>query len=164
MKRWMIAAVACIALAGSANAYTCDCRSGWLGVSLSPDQAALLGVLEEYISLRVDGDHENWIALWDEAGVDMPYDAPMCVGKAEILSAGRAGGARELVGMRLASQEICLSECFGFILGRYFYAREPLAPGSEPKYEGKFLTILRRQDDGRWLLYRNCFNRDAPAM
>lgn len=164
MKRWMITALACAALASSANAYTCDCRSGWTGPAVSSDQAAMLGVLAEYISLRIEGDHENWIALWDEGGVDMPCDAPMRVGRTEILSAGRAEGAMELAGMKLAAQEVCLSECFGFIRGRYYYTRELLLPGGEPKYAGKFLTILRKQEDGRWLLYRNCFNRDAPAM
>ena len=164
MKRWIVAAIAGALMVGAAGAYTCDCKSDWLGPALAPDQAAMLGALEEYISLRIGGDHENWIALWDEEGVDMPSDAPMRVGKAEILSAGRAEGARDLVGMRIASQEICLSGCLGFIRGRYYYAREPLLPGGEPAYVGKFLTILRKKGDGRWLLYRSCFNRDAPAM
>lgn len=164
MKRLLVVMLACLAVASSANAFTCDCRSGWIGFALQHDQAVMLGVLEEYIALRVEGDHENWIALWDEGGVDMPPDAPMREGKSEILIAGRVEGAGDFLGLRIASQEICLSDCFGFIRGRYFHAREPPLPGSAPNYEGKFLTILRRQADGRWLIYRSCFNRDAPAM
>ncbi|MCE1196384.1 nuclear transport factor 2 family protein [bacterium] len=164
MKRWIVAAVVGALMVGAAGAYTCDCRSDWLGASLAPDQAAMLDVLEEYISLRVDGDHEKWIALWDENGIDMPSDAPMREGKLAVLSAVRGESVKELLEMKIVSQEICCEGRYGFIRGQFFYKDKATPEGATPKIGGKFITIFRKQGDGRWLIYRSIFNRDSPEV
>ena len=162
MKRWIIAAIACAMTISAAGAYTCDCRSDWLRPSLTLDQAAMLDVLEGYVALRENGDYENWIALWDENGVDMPADAPARVGKQAILSAVRGESVKELLEMEIVSQEICCAGDYGFIRGQFFFAEAMTHDGGTPKSDGKFITIFRKQNDGSWLIYRNCFNLDSP--
>ena len=31
-------------------------------------------------------------------------------------------------------------------------------------YDGKFMTLFHKQSDGRWLIFRDCFNSNRPAQ
>ena len=38
-------------------------------------------------------------------------------------------------------------------------------PGAEPVHEaGKYIEIRKKQADGSWLLYRDIYNSDMPAI
>jgi ketosteroid isomerase-like protein len=48
------------------------------------------------------------------------------------------------------------------LLERYVHPNAPKAGGPESLFDGKFLTVFKRQPDGSWKIYRDCFNSNVP--
>jgi ketosteroid isomerase-like protein len=36
--------------------------------------------------------------------------------------------------------------------------------GDSSIMDGKFMSVLKKQSDGRWLLFRDCFNSNIPVL
>ena len=54
---------------------------------------------------------------------------------------------------------------FGYVRGTYSCLMIPWASGDTTRFGGKVLSILRRQSDGSWKIYRDCFNSNGlPAI
>jgi ketosteroid isomerase-like protein len=39
---------------------------------------------------------------------------------------------------------------------------KPQAGGPEAAINGKYLTVFKKQSDGSWKIYRDCFNSNTP--
>jgi len=154
-----IIAVALATLSGCATMAPADTSS---------DEAAIRAVFDTYVSTLVKYDADGWMALWDEAGVQMPPDSPMFVGKAEIKKANYDAikDPSFVFTMTITTQEVKVftAEGYGYARGVYDWTLTPKAGGPAMTYDGKFSTLLHKQADGTWLLYRDCFNSNKPAQ
>ena len=103
-------------------------------------------------------------SLGRERYTDVPGGAARR-GRAAIEEAVRAGhGALEFEEFTINNEELEVFGGFGLARGNYSYVMTPKAGGQTVAFEGKYLTIFRRQPDGSWKVYRDCFNANAPPQ
>lgn len=113
-------------------------------------------VLEAYLSARVAGDADRWLALWDEGGVQLFPGA----------RASDMATLREVTPLRFAAVAVRSSEIETeniTLAGDYAFAHghfrlERVVDGVGVPFDGKFLTVLKKQAEGGWKLYRDCSN------
>ena len=125
------------------------------------DMVAIRSLIDSYEQAVLGEDYDAAAALWAEDVIRMPPNAPMIEGRAAMLEQfdARAYVVKEF------------SQAFEEIDGRdgLAYARGPYSititiPGNpEPVSDsGKSLAILRKQEDGSWLIAIACWNSDLP--
>jgi ketosteroid isomerase-like protein len=122
-------------------------------------RAAIKTNFDKYGDSLIAGDPDAWISLWDEEGVQLPPGAPMVVGKAAIRQA--IGAGLSAVKFETFSIDIVgtyVDNEFGFAYGNYTYTAAPKAGGDKILVDGKYETIFKRQADGSWKIFRDCFN------
>lgn len=125
--------------------------------------AAIQALWEEYSASALAGDPTRRMALWAEDGIQMPPDRAARVGKETIQAATEAGMARVVANEYVVSpEEIEIMGDFAFARGVYHANRTPVAGGDPIVTDGKFMTILKRQEDGSWQIYRDIFNSNVP--
>jgi ketosteroid isomerase-like protein len=128
--------------------------------STEADAAAIREIWKTYSSARVAGNAALWLSLWDEDGIQMPPNIP-ARGKSvldEVVPKGFAAGS--VSSMNIYPEEINVAG--GWAYSRGTYDSERVVGGKAVRVEGKFLTILKRQLDGSWKIYRDCFNSNVP--
>ncbi len=130
-----------------ALAVTCAISTAAVADS-SADEAAILEIWSTYSAARVAGDVETWLALWDKDGIRMVPGAP-AVDFATFAPKTAERFATPPASMEINSEEIVVT-------GDWAYSRGTFTVNDV--VEGKFLTILRRQDDGSWGIYRDAMN------
>jgi len=108
------------------------------------------------------GDVDGWIALWDDNGVQMPQNATAVHGKAAIRQAfSEILLSVDFEEFTINNEEVRVFGDFGFARGTYSFVNA-MVEGDPVPFEGKYLTILKRQPDGSWKVYRDCFNSNTP--
>ena len=135
-----------------------------LCLSLSPqgaaagdaeDQAAIRDLWATYAKLVVVGDADAakaWLGLYDANGIQMPPGIPARSKAVLDEVVPKAWTPDRADAMNIDPQEIV-------ILGDYAYTRGLYTVASKAgDIDGKFMTILKRQDDGSWKIYRDIFN------
>lgn len=124
---------------------------------------AIRAVWEEYAASALAGDPVRRLALWDENGIQMPPNTVARVGKETIQAATEAGMAKVVSDEYVVTpEEIEVLGDMAFARGTYMAKRTPVAGGDPILSDGKFMTILKRQEDGSWKLYRDIFNSNVP--
>ena len=124
---------------------------------------AIQALWEEYAASALAGDPERRLALWAEDGIQMPPNRAMRVGKETIRAATEAGMARVVAHEYVVTpEEVEVFGDFAFARGIYMAKRTPVSGGDPILTDGKFMTILKRQADGSWKIYRDIFNSNAP--
>ena len=129
------------------------------------DQAAIRQLWANYENAVETGNVDAYMALWADGGVQMPPGAPPNDGvdaiRANTAKKMAAGSANTTV-MHIDPKEIT-------VLGDYAYSRGLYTvdvTGSDGQAlghtDGKFMTVLQRQDDGSWKIYRDIFNSNVP--
>jgi ketosteroid isomerase-like protein len=129
--------------------------------STDADVAAIKEIWKTYSSARVAGDAALWLSLWDKEGIQMPPDIP-ARGKSvldEVIPKGFAAGG--VASMNIYPEEITVAGQWAYTRGTYDSDR--VVGANTVRVDGKFLTILKRQPDGSWKIYRDCFNSNVPA-
>ena len=58
-----------------------------------------------------------------------------------------------LAAMEINAEEIVVLGDWAFSSGNY--SADPVKDGKTLHFEGKFLTVFKRQDDGSWKIYRD---------
>ena len=128
-----------------------------------PDaRAAADGIFARYAASISAGDADAWATLWAEDGVQMPPDAPPVVGKSEIREKLWSLLAQFRFDMRIHTEEVRTAADWAFARGMYTATLTPKAGGPAIPIDGKFMTILARQSDGSWRIYRDIFNSNVP--
>lgn len=147
---------------------TVSAQAGSPPTPIGAEEKAICAVFDEYSRALKTGDSKAWLALWDENGRQFHPDKPMHIGKAAIAEANaplidefKAGGFE----MEIHTKEVMVfpSEGFAFASGVYHWTWTHKEPGkTADKYDGKFLTIFKRQPDGTWKIFRDAFNSNLP--
>lgn len=119
------------------------------------DVAAIQDFWKTYETLVVAGDGETWMGLYDPEGIQMPPGAPMR-SYAELAEAVKAWTPDDNDAMSILPRETVILGDMAWSMGTYTIDRTTDA--GPVHLDGKFLTLLRRQDDGSWGIYRDIFN------
>jgi uncharacterized protein (TIGR02246 family) len=133
------------------------------------DETAIRHIFEIYSRSWETGDAEAWMALWDEEGVQLPYYEPMHIGKPAIREANFAGivANKEMTAhLPIVTQEVKVfpAEGYGFARGLYHMDFTPKTAGAKTaSFDGKFLTVFRREANGSWKILRDCFNLNTSG-
>ncbi len=126
-------------------------------------EQAVKDIWVRYSKTLMDGDANGYMALWDQGGVQLPPGEPMFMSWADI----KKGTEATMASFRFASFAIKISGTFvdqnyGFAYGNYAFTLVAKAGGAEIKGDGKYETIFKRQADGSWKIFRDCFNSNVP--
>jgi ketosteroid isomerase-like protein len=124
------------------------------------DVAAIQEIWKTYAKAATTGDATLWLSLYDENGIQLPPDTPARPKKVlnEVVPKGWA--AMKIHTMDIKAEEIVIIG--GFAYSRGTYTSDRTVGGQLLKIDGKFLTLFRRQADGTWRIYRDCFNSNVP--
>lgn len=129
------------------------------------DEAQIRELFDRYILTIVAHDAEGWMELWDENGIQLSPHQPMHVGKTAIREANFAffRDPSLMWDFAIDTQEVLVfAEGYALARGLFYYTITPDDGGTPIVMDGKFMTVFRKQANGRWLLYRDCFNSNAP--
>ena len=136
------------------------------GTGSAADQQAIQQVWTHYTNAVETGNVDAYMALWADGGVQMPPGAPPNIGK-DAIRARTAAGAEARSGstttMHIDPQEITVLGDWAYTRGLYTVDVKGQDGSVKGHTDGKFMTILRRQDDGSWKIYRDIFNSNVPA-
>lgn len=127
-----------------------------------PDAEAIMQVWRIYERGIDASDLDLWLSLWDENGIQFPPDEAMHRGKAEIRAANVDFFPAYQMRMKISPQEIVVIGDYAYSSGGYVLDFSERGSGEWTQVDGKFLTVLRRQADGSWKLWRDCFNSNPP--
>jgi uncharacterized protein (TIGR02246 family) len=126
------------------------------------DVAAIEALLQHYGSVVTMGDLDAWAAMWVDDSVIMPPDMPAVYGKEDILALQAPAFENFKWSMTVNTEEVKVSGDLAFARGTYSAMLTPKGGGEPEKVEGKFLSILERQEGGTWKFARDCFNSSVP--
>jgi len=145
-----VAAGALLALAGCTTTPKAD---------VDAFEAYVLETWESYSAYMNAANSEAWIGLWDKNGVQLPPGRPAFEGRSAILGSVAAQLAgTDFDDFTINNKEVEVSGGLGFARGTYSVKLTPKSGGDTMLFEGKYLTIFKRQPDGSWRIYRDCFN------
>ena len=126
-------------------------------------RAAVQDTFDKYSAAMNAENSDVWISLWDENGIQMPPGAPAVVGKPAIEKGIRASHqALDWEKFTIRLEEVQVGGDWGYARGTYSASITPKVGGETAFLDGKYLTIFKRQPDGSWKLFRDCFNSNVP--
>jgi uncharacterized protein (TIGR02246 family) len=105
-------------------------------------------------------DFATWAALFLEDAVINPPNEPAVKGRTAI----RAWLEKfpPMTEFKLKNEKVEGRDDLAYLLGTYAMTTTPPGAPGQVKDSGKFVTVLRRQPDGRWLCAVDMFNSDLP--
>jgi uncharacterized protein (TIGR02246 family) len=106
-------------------------------------------------------DFATWSGLFLEDGAVYPPNEPAVKGRAAI----RAWLEKfpPITEFNLNNAKVEGREDLAYALGTYTMTIAPPGAPAPVRDSGKFVTIVRRQTDGRWLVVADMFSSDLPA-
>jgi ketosteroid isomerase-like protein len=121
-------------------------------------------LLESYGSSLMASDPDRWIANFTEDCIQMPPGGPRNVGKQVLYESISAWLDANIVSEFQIHGDFEVQEYgdWGFGHCLYSYWLTPKDGSSSYRYQGKVLTIFKRQSDGEWKIHRDCFNSNTP--
>ena len=139
------------------------CRgSGPAATSQEDFSTMVSAAFAQYSGSLLAGDAARWIALWDVNGVQLPPDSPMVTCTEDLrngLAQGFAYGGFK--SMEIKITKTFVDHDFGYATGNYTYEWVSKDGKTRENYDGKYQTIFRRQADGSWKIFRDCFNSNV---
>ena len=133
--------------------------------SLEADNAAIKQIWINYAGFVERGESANWLSQWDAEGIQLRADAPARTKKeldAQVPAQFKARFDANDTKMTINVLEIVVNGPWAFSRGTYTQDMTSRASGNTVHVDGKFLTIFKKQSDGTWKLYRDCFNSNVP--
>jgi uncharacterized protein (TIGR02246 family) len=131
--------------------------------SMVPADAAFKATVEEvftaYSAANMAGDADRYMSLWDEDCIKMGPGKPAVFGKAAIDKRKRAGYQKADVESQIINvEEARVAGEWGFARGTFTATEKSKKDGAVAHADGKFLTIFKKQVDGSWKIFRDCYN------
>jgi uncharacterized protein (TIGR02246 family) len=124
---------------------------------------AVNAIWDEYEASLSAGDVDRWVELWTDAGIQLPPGEPPVVGK-EAIRARNKAALTDLfdIEMSITNEEVQVGGEWAVARGAYTATLTPKAGGDDVLVDGKYMTLLQRQADGTWKIYRDIFNSNVP--
>ena len=135
---------------------------GQSGRSLSEaDIKKIDDVTQAAVSAALAKDFATWAALFLDDAVVNPPNEPAVKGRAAI----RAWLEKfpPITEFKLNNEKVEGREDLAYVLGTYTMTITPPGAPGPVKDSGKFVTVVRRQPDGRWLCVVDMFSSDLPT-
>jgi ketosteroid isomerase-like protein len=129
------------------------------------DAAAITTIWQNYAAYVEVGDGIGWLSQYDAEGIQLRPDAPSRTKEeldTQVPAAFQARVNANDVQMSVNPIEIVVTGPWAFSRGTYTQEITSKTTGQLTQVDGKFLTILKKQDDGSWKIYRDCFNSNVP--
>ena len=127
---------------------------------MSTEQDEIRAMLQRYGNALEAGDLDAFMASWREDGIQLPGDGPDNHGPQAIREA--VGSELEklvFTSFKVRPQEITIvTDDIAYTWGHYTFSAEGRTDPISLDGVGKFLTVLRRDGDGPWQLYRDRFS------
>jgi uncharacterized protein (TIGR02246 family) len=124
--------------------------------------AAVNAIWDQYASSLNAGDVDRYMALWADDAMQLPPGSPPIVGKETL----RAGLESEVdlftFDMAITNEEVQVSGDLAVARGTYTATVTPKDGGEAIPIDGKYMTLLKRQPDGSWKIYRDIYNSNVP--
>jgi uncharacterized protein (TIGR02246 family) len=134
---------------------------GQTGKSLSEaDLRKIDDVTQAAVNAALARDFATWAALFLDDAVVNPPNEPAVKGRAAI----RAWLEKfpPITEFKLNNEKVEGREDLAYVLGTYTMTITPPGAPGPFKDSGKFVTVVRRQRDGRWLCAVDMFSSDLP--
>jgi uncharacterized protein (TIGR02246 family) len=134
---------------------------GEMGKSLSEaDLKKIDDATQTAMNAALARDFATWAALFLEDAVINPPNEPAVKGRAAI----RAWLEKfpPMTEFKLNNEKVEGREDLAYLLGTYSMTITPSGVPGPVKDSGKYVTIMRRQPDGRWLCAVDMFSSDLP--
>lgn len=134
---------------------------GQTGKGLSEtDLKKIDDVKQRAVNAALARDFATWAALFLDDGVVNPPNEPAVKGRAAI----RAWLEKfpPMTEFKLNNEKVEGREDLAYVLGTYTMTITPPGAPGPVKDSGKFVTVVRRQQDGRWLSAVDLFSSDLP--
>jgi len=124
--------------------------------------AAINKIWVQYCATMCSGDIDGWIALWADDGIQLAPDAPANVGKEQIRAATKSVlDLFSFNNMTINNAEVEWAGEWAFARGTYAATLVPTNGDEAIPVDGKYMSIFKKQADGSWKLYRDCFNSNG---
>jgi uncharacterized protein (TIGR02246 family) len=124
--------------------------------------AAANEIWSQYSSSLNSGNLDFWMSLWTDDGIQMPPDSPPVAGKEQIRTRMKAILDAFAFDMSITNEEVGEAGDWAFSRGTYRATLTRRQGGQVTLVDGKYMTILQRQADGSWKIYRDIFNSNVP--
>jgi len=128
------------------------------------DKAAIAALWVEYGQSRNNGDADRRLAIHDPEALKMPQDRPMFK-MTDVEDKLPAKWAKQdktfTTEMYVEPHETIIMGDYAYSMGTYSKKVTPKDGGESTLFEGKFLTILRKDAKGNWVIYRDCYNSNT---
>lgn len=123
---------------------------------------AFADLYRNYARAWETGDAELWLSLWDEGGTQLPPGGPALT-KGDLRRLMPPQFVKDLMAdFAIELDESAVLGDFAFARGRY--TCDYTQAQALPRDTGKFLSILKRQPDGGWKFYLDCYNATAGPV
>jgi len=129
---------------------------------VDPDIAAINELYNQATLSCGTGDVELYLSIFTEDTVVMAPGSTAFIGK-EVLRLAMEGlfGMFDL-GLPYTVDEVGVLGDWAFVRSSFQYSMTPKEGGETTTNPGKQLDILKREADGSWKIYIECWNYDAP--
>lgn len=147
----------CLLMAGAAGRANAQAQG--------PDEAAIRQIWLNYAACAESGDGMGWLSQWDAEGIQLRPDAPARTRAeldAQVPAAFKARFDANDTKMAIKPLEIVVNGTWAYSRGTYTQDFMAKATGKTFHVDGKFLTIFKKQPDGSWKIFRDCFNSNVP--
>lgn len=112
--------------------------------------------LDTYLAARVAGDADAWLLNWDEDGVQL-FPGARASNKDMLRKTTRARfDAIPVNSSSIETYDVTVVGDYAFAHGNFSVER--VVDGIPVPFNGKFLTVLKKQSDGTWKIFRDCSN------
>lgn len=124
---------------------------------------AVTAIWDEYEASLSAGDIDRWVDLWTEEGIQLPPGEPPVLGKEAIRERNKAALTDLFdISMSITNEEVEVGGEWAVARGVYTATLTPKAGGDNVLVDGKYMTLLQRQADGTWKIFRDIFNSNVP--
>jgi uncharacterized protein (TIGR02246 family) len=132
-------------------------------VTESEQVVAIKRLFSDYRAAANTGDAAALASLFTNDGTRYLPNAPAAIGNEAVRSSYQAIFDQFI--LKLNSVEVMEVEAVGewaFARGSFTLTLRPKAGGEPIEDTGNWLTVLKRQADGAWKIYRDMFNSGKP--
>jgi uncharacterized protein (TIGR02246 family) len=130
--------------------------------STTTDTAPIADVRNRYVAAYNAGDAAGVAALFAEDAISMPDHQPALNGRAAIENSLKEMFAQNTVNITITPGETEIAGDIAHEHGTYSIRVTPKAGGNTMTDSGKYLVILKRGSDGKWLVHHDIDNTNAP--